>query len=149
MISAIGSWADSQGKTLGKTMTPKELLVALDENFHQGLMLVAMDAVSNFILVETFADKRDAESWAGVLRASVASWPVRIVSLLVYGYIQRKNFENGVGYKESIKFAPIHYDAESLGDLDGGKPRDPLDEEFEQDEPSTKNLIKKLLPFDK
>jgi hypothetical protein len=82
MIEAIGSWADSQGKTLGKTMAPKELLVALDENFHQGLMLVAMDAVSNFILVETFADKRDAESWASVLRASVASWPVRIVGLL-------------------------------------------------------------------
>jgi len=82
MIEAIGSWADSQGKTLGRTMAPKELLVALDENFHQGLMLVAMDAVSNFILVETFADKRDAESWAGVLRASVANWPVRIVSLL-------------------------------------------------------------------
>ena len=82
MIDAIGDWADQQGKSLGNTMAPKELLVALDENFHQGLMLVAMDAVSNFILVETYADKRDAESWAGVLRASVASWPVRIVSLL-------------------------------------------------------------------
>lgn len=82
MISAIGDWAAHQGTSLGKTMAPKELLVALDENFHQGLMLVAMDAVSNFLLVETYADKRDAESWASVLRASVASWPVRIVSLL-------------------------------------------------------------------
>jgi hypothetical protein len=82
MIAAIGEWADAQGKALGKIMKPKDLLVALDENFHQGLMLVAMDAVSNFILVETFADKRDAESWASVLRASVGSWPVRIVGLL-------------------------------------------------------------------
>jgi Family of unknown function (DUF6399) len=82
MIAAIGNWADSQGKTLGKAMSPKDLLVALDENFHQGLMLVAMDAVSNFILVEQFADKRDAQSWADVLRASVVGWPVRIVGLL-------------------------------------------------------------------
>ena len=82
MIDAIGAWGDTQGATLAADMAPKDILVGVDENFHRGMMLVAMDAVSGFVLVEKAAEHRDARTWATALREGACKWPVKIVGLI-------------------------------------------------------------------
>jgi hypothetical protein len=53
-----------QRKALASTMPRKDIRVCLDETVLKLACLVGMDPVSNFILVERFAEKRDAETWS-------------------------------------------------------------------------------------
>jgi len=82
MLAAIGAWGDAQDAVLAQAMAPRDILACLDENFHAAMMLVAMEPVSGFLLVETVADRRDGETWAATLRAALAKWPVRLVALV-------------------------------------------------------------------
>lgn len=82
MIAAIGAWGDAQDADLAARMTPKEILASLDENFHERMTLVAMEAVSGFLLVEKAAERRDAKTWATALREGIRGWPVTIVGLI-------------------------------------------------------------------
>lgn len=82
MIGNIGEWGDAQDVELAKDMKPKDILGAFDENFHDAMMLVAMEAVSDFILVEKVAEHRDAKTWAVALREALAKWPVRLLGLI-------------------------------------------------------------------
>ncbi len=82
MLAAIGAWGDAQDLALAHTMTCKDILACFDENFHERMMLVAMEPVSGFLLVETVADRRDGATWAAILRAALAKWPVRLVALV-------------------------------------------------------------------
>ena len=51
-------------KELGAQMAPKDITVVLDETFMRGdTYLVALEAVSNFILLEEGAEKRDSATW--------------------------------------------------------------------------------------
>src|SRR5581483_11563803 len=82
MIEATGTWGDAQDAILARTMAPKDILVGADENFHDAMMLVAMEPVSGFVLVEQGADRRDGETWTKTLRGALAKWPVRLVALV-------------------------------------------------------------------
>jgi hypothetical protein len=55
------------------------ITLCLDETFHPRVCLVAMEPVSGFIFVESYADKRDAEAWIAALRQGLAGLDVRIV----------------------------------------------------------------------
>jgi hypothetical protein len=48
---------------LAQSMSPKKITVAEDETYHHQPCLVAMEPVSNFILLERSAEKRDATPW--------------------------------------------------------------------------------------
>ena len=58
-------------KRLAAKMPAKSITVCEDETFHPQICLVAIEPVSDFILLEAYSDHRDAESWtvamAGVL----------------------------------------------------------------------------------
>jgi len=82
MIGAIGAWGDTQDAALAAGMTPKDIFVGFDENFHRGMTLVAMEATSGFLLVEKAAEHRDAKTWAAALREGIRAWPVTIVGLI-------------------------------------------------------------------
>lgn len=82
MITATGAWGDGQDATLAKGMVPKDLIAGFDENFHEAMMLVAMDAVSGFLLVEKASERRDAKTWAAALREGITKWPVRLIGLM-------------------------------------------------------------------
>lgn len=83
MIAATGAWGDVQDQALAKGMAPKEILGGFDENFHDAMMLVAMDAVSDFLLVEKISERRDGKTWAKVMREALAKWPaVRLIGLI-------------------------------------------------------------------
>ena len=82
MIGAIGAWGDTQDAALAAGMTPKDIFVGFDENFHRGMTLVAMEATSGFLLVAKAGGHRDAKTWAAALREAIRAWPMTIVGLI-------------------------------------------------------------------
>jgi hypothetical protein len=60
----------------------KNIGLCLDENFHGPQnCLVAIEPVSNFILIETYREQRDSVTWAAVLTEAIEGLPVRIVAV--------------------------------------------------------------------
>jgi hypothetical protein len=62
--------------------TTKAIVACPDENFHgDHPCLVAVEPVSDFLLVETCRESRDGATWTAVLRQATADLPVRVVLL--------------------------------------------------------------------
>jgi hypothetical protein len=66
-------------KRLGQAMQPKEITACKDETFFPQPCLVAIEPVSNFILVESFVDKRDRATWDTAMKQALADLSVRVV----------------------------------------------------------------------
>jgi Family of unknown function (DUF6399) len=78
----LGTFDDEHRPLLAKQMAPKNIAVTADENFHgPDPCLVAIEPVSNFILVECYRDRRDADTWTEALRQGVQDMPVTVVLL--------------------------------------------------------------------
>jgi hypothetical protein len=79
MEEHIVNFGEQEKTRLAKTMPPKKITVAEDETFHPKPCLVAMDPVSNFILVEQYSEKRDADSWNTVMDVALEGLPVDVI----------------------------------------------------------------------
>jgi hypothetical protein len=79
MEEAIIAFGKEEQSTLAKSMPIKKISIAEDETFHHKPCLVAMEPVSNFILLEEYGEKRDAESWNIMLGKALNSLPVKII----------------------------------------------------------------------
>lgn len=78
----LGTFDDEQRPLLAQQMAPKHIAVTADENFHgKDPCLVAIEPVSNFILVECYRHRRDADTWTAVLRDSVRDLRVTVILL--------------------------------------------------------------------
>ena len=76
----IVCFGQEQTRRLAESMPKKLICVAEDETFHPDKMcLVVIEPVSNFILLETYADKRDSETWTRLLAEAVAHLNVEVV----------------------------------------------------------------------
>ncbi len=64
---------------LAETMPSKEITVCQDETFHPETCLVAIEPVSNFILLEKYADSRKASEWTQSMQEATKDLPVVIV----------------------------------------------------------------------
>jgi Family of unknown function (DUF6399) len=70
------------GAALKATGTTKDIILCPDENFHgPHICLVAIEPVSNFIVVEAYADQRDSVTWAKAIRTGLDGLPVTLVCL--------------------------------------------------------------------
>jgi transposase-like protein len=65
--AALVTEAEAQRTTLGEGMAPRQVTVCEDETFHPGACLVAIEPVSNFILLEGYAADRSAATWTAAL----------------------------------------------------------------------------------
>jgi hypothetical protein len=80
--SDLAAFRDQHQPHLAQQMRPRPITVVADENFHgPDNCLVAIEPVSNFILVERYAPRRDADTWEQAIRAGVAGMPVQVVQL--------------------------------------------------------------------
>jgi Family of unknown function (DUF6399) len=78
----LGLFAQHERQRLIPGMAPKDIVLCPDENFHgPHVCLVAIEPVSNFILVETYRDRRDSTTWVEAIRAGSNDLPVNIVLL--------------------------------------------------------------------
>ncbi len=60
----------------------KDIILCLDEHFHAPqVCLVGMEPVSGFIVVETYADRRDGVTWARAVNTAIEGLPIRVVCL--------------------------------------------------------------------
>lgn len=76
------AFRDLEQPRLAAQMTPTTITVIADENFHGPQnCLVAIEPLSNFLLVECYRDHRDADTWTTVLKESLHGMPVQIVQL--------------------------------------------------------------------
>ena len=63
-------------------MKPKSITLVPDEHFHSGKpCLVAIEPVSGFIAVESYAEHRDADTWTEAIQEGTRDLPVKIVQI--------------------------------------------------------------------
>jgi len=76
---AVVAFGEEEGPRLGSTLPAREITVSEDETFHPDPCLVAIEPVSNFILLEQYAENHTAATWTAALRAAIGDWPVAVV----------------------------------------------------------------------
>jgi hypothetical protein len=64
---------------LSEQMPPRQVTLCQDETFHPQVCLVAIEPVSNFILLERYAQRRDAATWSGAMEQALCGLPVKVV----------------------------------------------------------------------
>ena len=79
MEEAIVGYGKAEVSRLGKEMRPKKITVSEDETFHPEICLVAIEPVSNYIVLEAYAPDRTAETWTVNMEASMNGLPVEII----------------------------------------------------------------------
>ena len=79
MEEAIVEFGKDERARLGGQMAPKSITVAEDETFHGAQpCLVAIEPVSNFILLEEYAKDRRAETWNKAMSLALEGLPVEV-----------------------------------------------------------------------
>ena len=79
MELAIVAFGDQERRRLAQAMTPMSITVAQDETFHHGrICLVGIEPVSNYILVEQYAEDRGAQSWDAAMARGLSGLPVEV-----------------------------------------------------------------------
>jgi len=79
MEDAINRFGTEEGQRLASHMSKKKITVCQDETFHPEICLVAIEPVSNFILLEQYSEKRDAESWFKAMEEALQGLKVEII----------------------------------------------------------------------
>jgi hypothetical protein len=79
MQEAVVSFGKEERERLSKGMQHKQITVCEDETFHPQICLVAIEPVSNFILLEQYAENRKAETWTDAMGKATADLPVEVV----------------------------------------------------------------------
>lgn len=77
---AVGDFAEEQRPHLAATMPARAIAVAEDETFHPATCLVAMEPIAGFLLLEQYAERRDAATWDAALGQALAGLPVTVAS---------------------------------------------------------------------
>ena len=73
---AVGEFAQAEQPRLAQGMTPKSITVCQDETCHPETCLVAIEPVSNYILLEKYADNRKAETWTQSMAEAMQGLPI-------------------------------------------------------------------------
>jgi hypothetical protein len=75
---AVAEQAQEQRAALAAGMPPQTVTVCEDETFHPEICLVAIEPVSNFILLEQYAPDRTAATWTQALDTALDGLPVTV-----------------------------------------------------------------------
>lgn len=79
MEEAVVEFGQEEQKRLGKDMKPKQITICEDETFHPAICLVAIEAVSNFILLEEYAENRRAKTWTDAMAEATEGLCIEII----------------------------------------------------------------------
>jgi len=79
MEEAIISYEQEERKRLSATASRKAITVCEDETFHPEICLVAIEPVSNFIVLEKYVPDRKAETWTAALNERLVDLPVEVI----------------------------------------------------------------------
>lgn len=71
----------SERDRLAAHMPSKAITLAEDETFHPKICLVAIEAVSNFIILEKYVQNRDGATWNASVEEALAGLPVKVIQV--------------------------------------------------------------------
>ena len=77
--TAVVGVAAEQRTALAEGMAPRQVTVCEDETFHPGICLVAIEPVSNFVLLEHYAADRTAATWTAALQGACTGLAVEVI----------------------------------------------------------------------
>jgi Family of unknown function (DUF6399) len=78
----LGQYDQEQRQQLAPRMKAKAITLCEDENFHGAQpCLVAIEPVSNFLVLEVYRPQRDADTWTSVVSAALQGLPVTVVQV--------------------------------------------------------------------
>jgi hypothetical protein len=77
----IVQFGRQEDQRLADQMQPRDISVAEDETFHPQCCLVGIEPVSNFILLEQYAERRDADTWDRCLDERLTDLPITVVQV--------------------------------------------------------------------
>jgi len=81
MDKSILSFGETELRRLIKEMPEKWITLCEDETFHPDICMVAVEPVSNFIVLEEYVERRDGETWNRVVGKSLEGMPVKVVQV--------------------------------------------------------------------
>jgi hypothetical protein len=80
--SDLVAFRDCEQPALAQQMKPRTITVVPDEHFHSGKpCLVGLEPVAGFLLVESYRDHRDADTWKEAIEEGTRGMPVAVVQL--------------------------------------------------------------------
>lgn len=79
MDTGIIEFAQMEQGRLSAQMPKKRICICEDETFHPDVCLVAMEPVSNFILLEEYAPDRTAKTWNESIKKALSELPVEVI----------------------------------------------------------------------
>lgn len=103
--TAILDYGQEQSEQLRQSMPHQSITLAEDETFHPQTCLVAIEPVSNFILVEQYAASRDAPTWTQVVTTATAPYDVTVIQVTsdaARGLIAHAQNELGVHHSPDL-----------------------------------------------
>lgn len=74
----LAEFGQQEDQRLAVGMPPRQITVCEDETFHPQICLVAIEPVSNFLLLEQYSPQRDAETWSQALGQRLVGWSVTV-----------------------------------------------------------------------
>jgi hypothetical protein len=77
--AAIVAYQREESARLAQEMPPKEITATQDETFTGGLCLVALEPVSNYILLEHTAEARDQDTWNALMEDALAGLNCKVI----------------------------------------------------------------------
>lgn len=77
----IIQFGKSEDKRLGRQMPAKTITLCEDETFHPEICLVAIEPVSNYILVEQYALNRETKTWNAAVGDAIGDLPVKVIQV--------------------------------------------------------------------
>ena len=78
---SIIEFGENEGKRLAQQMPRKQITLCEDETFHPETCLVAIEPVSNFILVEKYAADRKTKTWDEAVSDGLEKLPVEVIQV--------------------------------------------------------------------
>ena len=74
-------WEKQERKRLSASMIERSCVLLLDEHFHGGQHLCAVDAASGFVLLEKCSPSRSSASWTSALAGALSGLALRVLAL--------------------------------------------------------------------
>jgi hypothetical protein len=74
----LAEYGREEDQRLAAQMPPREISLCEDETFHPQICLVAIEPVSNFLLLEQYAPHPDTATWTQCLDERLAGWSVTV-----------------------------------------------------------------------
>ncbi len=77
VLAHVGAWERQQFERLAPDMPRRDVVLAVDENFHwDKILLGLMDVVSGFVFGERMSDTRDGATWEAAVHQSLEGYDV-------------------------------------------------------------------------